>query len=323
MTSTVLPLAFDGPVWVPTQAPSLSAYLVPHLQPRPVLPVLAIALSLAYLAGLWRLRRQGMPWTWGRTVAFSAGILVLLVVTGPAVEGYGLEMFSVFMFQQLSLMMAIPPLLILGRPGTLLLRATPHGGLGGTILRVAFWGLRSGPGAALMHPLITIPVFLFAYYGLYLSPAGGALLSSWAGHTSLEVLFLVAGVLFTVPVLSRDPVPRRHPHPMQVGEMFIEMATHAFFGVIVIMTTSPLVNAFTHPPQSWDIDIMGDQAVAGALAWSYGELPALVLLLIVVARWQRADTVTARAADRRADRDGNAQLDAYNAYLARLRDHDA
>ncbi len=323
MTPTALQVSFDGPVWVPTQAPSFSAYLAPHLQPLPVLPIVGVALLVAYVAGLWRLRRSGMPWSWGRTAAFLAGVLVLLLVTGPAVEGYGLEMFSVFMFQQLTLMMAVPPLLILGRPGTLLLRATPHGGMGGGVLRAAIWGLRAGPGAAALHPLVTIPVFLFTYYGLYLSPAGGALLGSWAGHISLEVLFLVAGVLFTVPVLSRDPVPRRHPHELQVGEMFIEMATHAFFGVIVIMTASPLVAAFTHPPRDWGVDIMGDQAVAGALAWSYGELPALVLLLIVFARWQRADTLTARAADVKADRDGDAQLQAYNAYLAQLRDHDA
>ncbi|WP_369010577.1 cytochrome c oxidase assembly protein, partial [Bacillus cereus] len=57
---------------------------------------------------------------------FLLGCLLLAAVMGLAIEGYGQVMFSVFMFQQMTLMMAVPPLLLLGAPGTLLLRSSPR-----------------------------------------------------------------------------------------------------------------------------------------------------------------------------------------------------
>jgi putative membrane protein len=318
MSLHAAPAGFDGPVRLPTEPPTWSSFLVPDLQPVPVLPVLGLVLAAAYVAGVARLRWGGRRWPWWQTLLFLSGCLLLVLITGTRAEAYGFEMFSVFMFQQLTLMIAIPPLLILGRPGTLFLRAVPHRGIGSHVLRAGLWGLRSAAGRVVLHPAVTVPLFLLAFYGLYFGPAADLLLASWAGHLSLEVAFLAIGVLFTAPVLSSDPLPRRHGHGLQIGEMFVEMAVHAFFGVIVIMAVAPMVPAFTHPPLSWGIDVMGDQAVAGALAWSYGELPALVVLLIVLRRWFRSDSRAARAKDLQIDRDGNPDLDAYNDYLRGL-----
>ena len=315
MSFFVVPTGFDGPVRLPTEPPSWSSFLVPEPQPLPILPVLGLVMAVAYVAGVARLRWGGRRWPWWHTLWFLCGCLLLVLTTGTRAEGYGFEMFSVFMFQQLTLMIAIPPLLILGRPGTLFLRATPHGGVGTLVLRAGLWGLRSTPGRMLLHPAVTVPLFLLAFYGLYFGPAADLLLTSWAGHVSLEVAFLAVGILFTAPVLSTDPLPRRHGHGLQIGEMFVEMAVHAFFGVIVIMAAAPVVAAFTHPPSSWGVNVMGDQAVAGALAWSYGELPALVVLLVVLRRWFSSDSRAARAKDLQIDREGNPELDAYNDYL--------
>ena len=133
---------------------------------------------------------------------------------------------------------------------------------------------------------------------------------------------MYAGVLFTVPVLSSDPLPRRQRQWGRAVDMFVEMPLHAFFGVIVMMASAPLVATFSRPPASWGVDVMSDQGIAGGLAWSYGELPSLVLLLIVFARWEREE----RHAHDTPRADGRttveAELDDYNGYLERLRAHD-
>lgn len=49
----------------------------------------------------------------------------LAAVTGLAIDGYGYRLFSAFMFQHLTLSILVPPLLVLGAPGRLLLRSTP------------------------------------------------------------------------------------------------------------------------------------------------------------------------------------------------------
>lgn len=311
-------IAGDDWVWLPTAPPSLQQFLTVNLQPVPVIPLLAAILAMTYLLGVLRLRHAGRGWPWGRTACFLAGCALIAVVMGAGLEGYGYVLFSVFMFQQLTLMLVIPPLLVLGSPGTLLLRATPHRGVGRLILRAALSALRSRTARFLLHPGFMIPLFLFTFYGIYLTGIADRILGSWAGHTGLELMFLASGVLFTLPLISADPLPARQSHLGKMLDVFAEVPLHAFFGIIVMMSTQPLVRTFTDIPASWGIDPLADQKIAGGLAWAYGEGPTVALLLVLMSRWYRADTASARRADLHADRDGDAALDDYNAYLDRL-----
>ncbi|MEJ1089953.1 cytochrome c oxidase assembly protein [Microbacterium sp. Mu-80] len=308
--------------WIPDTPPTLEAFLTPILPPVPVLPVLGLLMAVLYLAGAIRLWRQGRRWSVARTVCFLLGCIVLVAVTGLAVEGYGYLLFSVFMFQQLTLMMAIPPLLVLGSPGTLLLRATPHRGLGRVILRLALAGLRSRIARWALSPWIAMPLFLMSFYGFYLGGLADPILQTPGGHPLLEIAFLAAGVLFTIPILSNDPLPVRMTYPGRAMDLFAEAALHAFFGVFLMMSPTLFVETFAGPTTALGIDPLDDQWLAGALAWSYGEGPTVVMLLYVMHRWFRDDTARAAKADKYADAHGDPELDAYNAYLDALRKKD-
>ncbi|WP_085370066.1 cytochrome c oxidase assembly protein [Leifsonia sp. NCR5] len=308
----------DGPARIPEAPPSLDTFLQWAPQPVPVLPVLGAVAAALYLTAVLAARHRGISWPWWRTGLFLTGAALIVALTGSALEGYGYRMFSVFMFQQLTLMMTVPPLLILGAPGTLLLRATATTGWTRPLRRLAIVGLRSRTARMLLHPGFMVPLFLFVFYGLYFSGLATTLLATVAGHQILETVFLAAGVLFTLPLISPDPLPRRQSHLGRLFDMFVEMPLHAFFGVIAMMATVPLVTFFSHAPAGWGIDPIEDQRVAGALAWSYGELPSLIIVLILLFGWASDDTRRAKAADRRKDRDGDPELDAYNAWLARL-----
>ena len=308
--------------WISDTPPTLEAFLTPILPPVPVLPVLGLLMAVMYLAGAIRLWRQGRRWSVARTVCFLLGCIVLVAVTGLAVEGYGYLLFSVFMFQQLTLMMAIPPLLVLGSPGTLLLRATPHRGLGRVILRLALAGLRSRIARWALSPWIAMPLFLMSFYGFYLGGLADPILQTSGGHPLLEIAFLAAGVLFTIPILSNDPLPVRMTYPGRAMDLFAEAALHAFFGVFLMMSPTLFVETFAGPTTALGIDPLDDQWLAGALAWSYGEGPTVVMLLYVMHRWFRDDTARAAKADKYADAHGDPELDAYNAYLDALRKKD-
>ena len=309
-------------VWIPDAPPTLGGFLTPAPLPAPVLPILAGLLAVVYLAGAIRMWVRGRGWPVWRTVSFLLGCVVLAAVTGLAVENFGYALFSVFMFQQLTLMMAIPPLLVLGSPGTLLLRATPHHGPGLLVLRAAHAGLRSRTARWLLSPWLAVPLYLAAFYGLYLANFADPILSTVTGHTLLEVGFLVAGMLFTIPILSSDPLPVRMSHGGRALDVFAEAALHAFFGVFLMMATTTLIDGFAGPTSALGIDPIEDQRLAGGLAWSYGEAPTLLMLIYVMHRWFRDDTAQAVAADRRADAHGDPELDAYNDYLTRLHQKD-
>ncbi|WP_167539813.1 cytochrome c oxidase assembly protein [Dermacoccus nishinomiyaensis] len=206
----------------------------------------------------------------------------------------------------------------LGAPFRLTLRAVPHRGSFGGLLRTVTAIVYSRPHRIMLHPAFGIPLFLLTYYGLYLSDLGSRLLGTWAGHNGLEIGFLAAGVLFAVPILTVGPGPVHPTHLGRMLDVFAEMALHAFFGVLIMMTPTTVVAAFAAPPRSWGIDPVADQQIAGGLAWSYGEGPATAIVAYLVWRWYRYDSARSASADRDADRSGDPELAAYNRYLAVL-----
>lgn len=305
--------------WVPTKAPSIETFLGFELQPIPVIPVLAGIIALFYIIGWIRLAVQGRRWPVWRGILFLLGCLLLAAVMGLAIEGYGQVMFSVFMFQQMTLMMAVPPLLLLGAPGTLLLRSSPRNLPGRIVLKLAIFGLRSWVGKVVVHPLFSIPLFLVLFYGLYLSNAANFVLSSGiGGHIGLELVFLFTGIIFNATLIPADPLPVPESHVVRIFHSFLEAGLHAFFGVIVMMATLPLVDRFTQMPASWGIDVMEDQKLAGGIAWAYGEGPAVAILLVVLITWSRQESKNNASRDREVALHGDKDLDAYNEYLRAL-----
>jgi putative copper resistance protein D len=66
------------------------------------------------------------------------------------------------------------------------------------------------------------------------------------------------------------------------------------------------------------LDVAADQRLGGGIAWSFGEIPVLILVVVMTVRWFLSDSRDARRFDRSEQRTGDAELSAYNAYLARL-----
>jgi putative copper resistance protein D len=73
----------------------------------------------------------------------------------------------------------------------------------------------------------------------------------------------------------------------------------------------------------WMTDVLGNQREAGAIAWGIGEAPTVILTLLVAMAWVRSDRAETKRKDRQADRDGDAELAAYNAHLQDLKRREA
>jgi putative copper resistance protein D len=67
---------------------------------------------------------------------------------------------------------------------------------------------------------------------------------------------------------------------------------------------------------------MADQQLAGGIAWSIGEIPTVALAITVAVQWSRSDARESKRRDRQADRNGDAELVAYNAMLQRMASDD-
>lgn len=202
---------------------------------------------------------------------------------------------------------------------TLTLRALPAAGRGRRGPRELLVALlHSRYMRVITHPAFTIPLFIASLYGLYFTPLFDTLMGSRTGHIAMMVHFLAVGLVFFWPIMGVDPGPNRPSHVMRILELFAGMPFHAFFGIALMMASEPMIGAFQHPPASLGIDALDDQTAAGGIAWAFSEIPSVIVLVALLIQWYTSDQRQARRKDRAADRDGDAELAAYNAYLASL-----
>ncbi|MEU3051443.1 MULTISPECIES: cytochrome c oxidase assembly protein [unclassified Streptomyces] len=290
-----------------------------ELSPEPFFLVGCLVALGLYGWGVVRLRRRGDAWPVSRTVMFTAGVLSVALVMCTKLNDYGMVMFSVHMVQHMVISMLSPIVLLLGAPITLALRALPVAGRG-----------RSGPRELLLkllhsryirvvtHPAFTIPLFIASLYGLYFTPLFDFLMGSTAGHLAMMVHFLAVGLVFFWPIMGVDPGPHRPGYVMRMLELFAGMPFHAFFGIALMMASEPMIGTYSSPPASLGIDALTDQNAAGGIAWAFSEIPSVLVLIALVFQWYRSEQRVAKRRDRAADRDGDKELEAYNAYLASL-----
>jgi putative copper resistance protein D len=277
-----------------------------------------LALGL-YGWGVARLRARGDAWPVSRTVWFTVGVLSVALVMCTKLNDYGMVMFSVHMVQHMVISMLSPILILLGAPITLALRALPVAGRGRKGPReLLLMLLHSRYMRVVTHPAFTIPLFIASLYGLYFTPLFDFLMESKTGHIAMMLHFLAVGLVFFWPIMGVDPGPHRPGYVMRMLELFAGMPFHAFFGIALMMATAPMVEAYENPPASLGIDALSDQNAAGGIAWAFSEIPSVVVLIALVFQWYRSDQRQAKRRDRAADRDGDKELEAYNAYLASL-----
>ncbi|MDQ8706407.1 cytochrome c oxidase assembly protein [Streptomyces sp. LHD-70] len=277
-----------------------------------------LALGL-YGWGMVRLRRRGDSWPVGRTISFVLGVLTVALVMCTKLNDYGMVMFSVHMVQHMVISMLSPILLLLGAPITLALRALPVAGRGRKGPReLLLMLLHSRYMKVITHPAFTIPLFIASLYALYFTPLFDFLMGSTPGHIAMMVHFLAVGMVFFWPIMGVDPGPHRPGYIMRMLELFAGMPFHAFFGIALMMATQPMVGTYMNPPASLGIDALADQEAAGGIAWAFSEIPSVVVLVALLFQWRKSEEREARRKDRAADRDGDKELEAYNAYLASL-----
>ncbi|WP_370543942.1 cytochrome c oxidase assembly protein [Frigoribacterium sp. VKM Ac-1396] len=283
---------------------------------------LAIAAVFAglYLAGVVGLRRRGDRWSVARIVPWVAGCMMLAYATSGGPGVYGAVHFSTHMIQHMLLMMYVPPLLVLGAPVTLLLRLVPARRDHSRGVREWVLLLTHSRYAQLVtHPIVAAVVFAGSLIAFYYTGWFRWSLETHQGHLLMTVHFLISGYLFFFVLIGIDPGPKRPPYPLRLIILLATMAFHAFFGLAIMSGTEVLALDWWHALDATDdTALLADQVTGGGIAWGAGEFPVVLVALMVVRQWSRSEERAAKRYDRKADRDDDATLRAYNDQLARL-----
>jgi putative copper resistance protein D len=281
---------------------------------------IALGAIVLYLYGVLKLRQRGDHWPVARTISWVLGMLVLLYVTNGAPNAYQEYLFSMHMVGHMMLSMLVPVLLVPGAPVTLITRTQQARKDGSWGLREwALWAVHTPYAWFISHPLFAAFNFAMSLVLFYYTPLFRWATEEHLGHQWMIVHFLITGYLFVQSLIGIDPQPHKPSFPLKLMLLIGTMAFHAFFGLGLMNEKSLLLaDWFGSMGRTWGEDPLADQAAGGAFAWGVGEIPTIIITLMVVWQWSRSDDRERRRLDRASDRSGNQDLSDYNEMLAKI-----
>jgi len=303
-------------------------------QAAPVVTASVVVAAALYLWGVVRVGRRhpARPWPVWRTAMFLAGLAIVVLAIQSGIGSYDDVLLWDHMIQHLMLLMAAPPLLIFGRPITLLLHASRN-----PLHTAVKRALRSRLVSFLTWPVFGIVAYTAAIVGAHLTGLANVMEHNQTLHNAEHVAFLLVGYLFLLPVLGQEPLRWRLSYPARLILLFLIMPVDTFAGLILSYGTRGTPGLPVGPRPSWAGTAVQDLHLGGAVMWVGGDGIMFVLMMVVFLMWSTDSRASARnrgwlESARRSTvalaprpelahddiDDDDEQLAAYNAFLNRL-----
>jgi cytochrome c oxidase assembly factor CtaG len=221
---------------------------------------------------------------WGLGLFLLGDLVMLLALISPLDVLADDYLFSAHMLQHMLLVLAVPPLLILGVP--------PH--VAAAVVRVQRLGAIE---RALRGPLVAGTLGMAALCIWHLPRLYDATLASEPIHIFEHLMFLVTATIFWWPILA--PLEdSRMSHGAAFAYLGAAMLVTTVLGIAITFAPVGIYTAYLHPEDSlgilyalrhsWGLTTEADQELGGLLMWVPGGLVYLCAIMAVLARWYRA-----------------------------------
>jgi putative copper resistance protein D len=278
-------------------APSFPSVLLAwRFEPMVLAALVIAAIGWVILTRQVAARHPDHPHPTWRGAAFLTGLATLALALMSPIEAYEGSLFSVHMLQHMLLELVAAPLLLLGAPATLALRAASPS-VRSRLLSV----LHSRAVSILSFPLLAWVLFAAVNWGWHFSTLyDQALENPWL-HDLQHLTFLGAALLFWWPVIGADPARWRLPHPVRLFYLFLAMPQNSFLGIALMSAPTALYPHYLTNVRDWGPTPIADQAVGGMLMWVGGDVVFLLAMGLVVAAWVRHEDRRTARADARDD----------------------
>ncbi len=258
---------------------------------QPVVVVNLSLLGVVYLAGLirvWRRAGLGKSVAARQAAAFAAGMLALWLALVSPIDVFSDELSWMHMIQHMLLMGVVAPLLVLGSPFLVSLRAFPlswRRGYGRLQRHVSRW--KTGR-YLLWQPLLMWSLFGFTLWVWHLPPLYEATLYDDLLHDFQHFSFVAVSCLFWRVLL--DPVSRlRMGRGAGVLYLFLTSLHATLLGVFMTLAPKTWYPFYEDRAPRWKLTGLEDQQIAGLIMW----MPACMVYAVVAAWllgiWLRED----------------------------------
>ncbi len=236
-----------------------------------------VVTSVVYVRGWLALRRtRPEQFNATRLLFFLSGMATLWISIGSPLDAFADVLLSAHMVEHLILMMAVPPLVLLGFPVVPLLRGLPRvvrTGVAGPLLRVKT--LRK-----LVHGLVHPPVAWLAMnvtlLAWHVPGAYDLALENETIHDIEHLCFLFGAMLFWWCIVEPWPSTRKPYH----WGMLLYLVTADFvntgLSAFLAFCNRPVYAFYVEHPNPFQIQPVPDQVLGAVVMWVFGSLAYLL-----------------------------------------------
>lgn len=203
--------------------------------------------------------------------AVACGILAIF---GP-LEALADRSFAWHMAQHLVLLIAIPLLVLWSKPFPHVRRLL---GDGRTIVLLR----ATRPLHVVAFPPVALAIFLATLWGTHFSHLYEAALDTTALHAAEHALYLFAGCVFWLPVLTVAPL-RPNAYPVRLLYLIVALPQGALLAIALGAARTPLYPHYAHLMSA--AEAVADQQNAAAVMWISGGLAIFIAMLATMGTW--------------------------------------
>jgi cytochrome c oxidase assembly factor CtaG len=282
--------------------------------------VLALALAAAYAWGYRRLRAAAATdpappggrrfhFSRWRPAAFGAGIGLMLLALVSPIDAYSDDLFWAHMIQHVLIVMVIAPLLLLGAPATLALRASSPRVRRQYVVPL----LNSRLLQVLLYPPVAILVLVGAIWIWHIPALYDAAIGSEALHFLEHATFLSGSLLFWWLVIGVDPSHLRPGHIARVAILICAILQNLALGLLLTSLGEAAYDSYARLEglREWGPSALTDQRIGAGIMWVPGTMMFAIAVLVIVYYWAEHETFRSRRDDLLRDLDERAGRPVY------------
>ena len=235
----------------------------------PLLLTLAVVFTAwVYFRGWLSLRSTSFNGssTW-RAVSFLLGLALIWVAVASPIASWDAELLTAHMVQHLLLMTFAAPLIVLGAPVRPFLLGLPSSFMYAFLCPAVRRPVRQ-IGKALATPAVCWCAGTAALVGWHVPAAFTVAMQSHLWHAIELASFLVAGVLFWLPVVqARADASTSAGWPI-VAYLFLATLPCDILSAFLVFSERTAYPIYLSMPRQSSLSVAEDQQLAGALMWT-------------------------------------------------------
>lgn len=260
-------------------------YLAWNFDPHYLLPLFLA--GYIYARGLRRWGERSRVHSKWRTASYFSGLLLLALLFESPLDRLGEHHFSFHMVQHNLVMMAVPPLLLLGAPTTPMLRGMPRRLRDGVVVPFLNHPWVRRAWRTLTFPPLIVFVFVMLQWLWHLAPGWyEAALNDDRIHDLQHISFFAVAMVFWWNVIDPKPLRSRIPMGPRILYFYAAMVPKHILAAFITFADEPFYPTYERVQSFLPVTPLEDQQIAGVIMWvPLGEMLNLIVAAVIFMVW--------------------------------------